>query len=128
MSSRLGQSERAELASPGFGRALIACRWQFGATHLGWRLVFGHRVGLMRCQLADEYTVGNQPLARVREQMFHRLTSSRSRDQRRMRLERDDFGGQVFDFVLGVFRWTNRVVGYAFTLVTDVYPPFQLSA
>ncbi len=33
----------------------------------------------------------------------------------------------LFDFVLGVFRWTNRVVGYAFVLVTDEYPPFQLS-
>ncbi len=33
----------------------------------------------------------------------------------------------IFDFVLGVFRWTNRVVGYAFLLVTDQYPPFRLS-
>jgi hypothetical protein len=29
--------------------------------------------------------------------------------------------------LLGVFRWTNRVVAYAFLLVTDRYPPFQLS-
>jgi hypothetical protein len=34
----------------------------------------------------------------------------------------------IFDFVEGTFRWHNRVVGYAFTLVTDEYPPFQLSA
>jgi hypothetical protein len=34
---------------------------------------------------------------------------------------------RLFDFVLGVFRWTNRVVGYAFILVTDQYPPFRLS-
>ena len=27
----------------------------------------------------------------------------------------------------GVFRWSNRVTGYAFTLVTDQYPPFRLS-
>jgi Domain of unknown function (DUF4389) len=34
----------------------------------------------------------------------------------------------LFDFVLGVGRWGNRVVGYAFVLVTDQYPPFRLSA
>jgi Domain of unknown function (DUF4389) len=33
----------------------------------------------------------------------------------------------LFDFVLGVFRWTNRVVGYTLILVTDEYPPFRLS-
>jgi len=33
----------------------------------------------------------------------------------------------AFDFVLGVSRWYNRVVGYAFVLVTDKYPPFRLS-
>jgi hypothetical protein len=34
----------------------------------------------------------------------------------------------LFDFVVGVFRWHNRVVGYALTLVTDEYPPFRLAA
>jgi hypothetical protein len=34
----------------------------------------------------------------------------------------------LFEFVLGVFRWTNRVVGYAGILVTDEYPPFSLNA
>jgi hypothetical protein len=34
----------------------------------------------------------------------------------------------IFDFVEGVLRWHNRVVGYALTLVTDEYPPFQLKA
>jgi hypothetical protein len=34
----------------------------------------------------------------------------------------------LFDFVLGVLRWTNRVVGYAFILVTDEYPPFRLGS
>jgi hypothetical protein len=34
----------------------------------------------------------------------------------------------LFDFVVGVFRWNNRVVGYALTLVTDQYPPFRLAA
>ena len=33
----------------------------------------------------------------------------------------------LFDFVVGVLRWGNRVNGYAFTLVTDQYPPFSLS-
>jgi hypothetical protein len=33
----------------------------------------------------------------------------------------------LFNFVEGVFRWTNRVIGYAFALVTDQYPPFRLS-
>ena len=33
----------------------------------------------------------------------------------------------LFDYVVGVFRWNNRVIGYACTLVTDRYPPFRLS-
>jgi len=33
----------------------------------------------------------------------------------------------MFGFVEGVIRWHNRVVGYAFTLVTDRYPPFRLA-
>jgi len=33
----------------------------------------------------------------------------------------------LFDFVEGVFRWDNRVIGYALTLVTDAYPPFRLA-
>jgi hypothetical protein len=32
----------------------------------------------------------------------------------------------LFDFVEGVIRWHNRVVGYAFILVTDRYPPFSM--
>jgi Domain of unknown function (DUF4389) len=34
----------------------------------------------------------------------------------------------LFDFVVGVMRWGNRVQGYAFVLITDRYPPFRLSA
>jgi hypothetical protein len=33
----------------------------------------------------------------------------------------------LFSFVEGVIRWHNRVVGYAFFLVTDRYPPFRLA-
>ncbi len=32
----------------------------------------------------------------------------------------------LFDFVAGVLRWENRVIGYAFVLITDEYPPFRL--
>ncbi len=34
----------------------------------------------------------------------------------------------IFDYVEGVIRWQNRVVGYAFILITDQYPPFSLAA
>jgi hypothetical protein len=33
----------------------------------------------------------------------------------------------LFRYVVGVLRWSNRVTSYAFLLVTDAYPPFQLS-
>lgn len=34
----------------------------------------------------------------------------------------------LFDFIVGVGRWTLRVNAYAFMLVTDQYPPFSLEA
>jgi hypothetical protein len=34
----------------------------------------------------------------------------------------------LFDYVVGVMRWHNRVVGYALVLATDRYPPFSLAA
>lgn len=34
----------------------------------------------------------------------------------------------LYRFVVGVMRWNNRVVGYAFALVSDQYPPFRLAA
>jgi Domain of unknown function (DUF4389) len=33
----------------------------------------------------------------------------------------------LFDYLVGVGRWHNRVVGYALLLVTDEYPPFRLA-
>ena len=32
----------------------------------------------------------------------------------------------LFSYVVGVMRWSNSVNGYAFTLITDRYPPFGL--
>jgi hypothetical protein len=32
----------------------------------------------------------------------------------------------IFEYLEGVIRWHNRVIGYAFILVTDEYPPFRL--
>src|SRR5207245_2106433 len=31
----------------------------------------------------------------------------------------------LFNYVVGVLRWNNRVMAYAFTLVPDQYPPFS---
>jgi hypothetical protein len=33
----------------------------------------------------------------------------------------------MFDYVVGVMRWSNRAGAYALLMVTDAYPPFRLS-
>jgi len=33
----------------------------------------------------------------------------------------------MFDFIVGVYRWTLRTEAYAFLLTTDIYPPFALN-
>jgi Domain of unknown function (DUF4389) len=33
----------------------------------------------------------------------------------------------IFDYIEGVIRWHDRVIGYAAILVTDEYPPFRLA-
>ncbi|HXD54795.1 MAG TPA: DUF4389 domain-containing protein [Solirubrobacteraceae bacterium] len=33
----------------------------------------------------------------------------------------------MFDYLVGVARWTNRVIAYAHVLATDRYPPFRLA-
>ena len=35
---------------------------------------------------------------------------------------------RMFGFVEGVLRWGQRVIAYAFLLVTDAYPPFRLTS
>lgn len=32
----------------------------------------------------------------------------------------------LFNYIVGVMRWEQRVTGYAFALITDRYPPFSL--
>ena len=36
--------------------------------------------------------------------------------------------GRMFAFVEGVIRWHDRVIAYAFVLVTDRFPPLRLAA
>jgi hypothetical protein len=33
----------------------------------------------------------------------------------------------LFDYIVGLARWHNRVTAYAFILVTDRYPPFRMA-
>ncbi len=43
-------------------------------------------------------------------------------------LVKGQYPRDIFNFVVGVYRWGLRVNAYAFLLVTDRYPPFSLQA
>lgn len=77
-----------------------------GMPLIKWLLAFPHYIALL--------FVGFAALLAIIAAWFVILFTSR-------------YPRSLFGFVEGTQRWFNRVVAYAFALVTDKYPPFRLS-
>lgn len=96
------QSVRLDMVEPDGGRALN--RW---LPLVKWILAIPHYIVLLALGIATVFVVTVAWFAILFTGRYPRV---------------------LFDFVVGVMRWENRVVAYAFALVTDQYPPFRLRA
>jgi hypothetical protein len=98
---------------------MIVFRQKYPRLWFDWNLQllrFTHRVGVYLALMDDRYPSTDE------EQSVH--LDFPYPDVRNEPTGRYPRG--LFDYVEGVIRWHNRVVGYAWILVTDAYPPFRL--